>query len=69
MDEEYENQGTFQSPRDRVLWTLGRHGGKMKRSRLKAAIKMRDSYLNPILGDLAREGRIRISEDTIILET
>jgi hypothetical protein len=40
----------------------------MKRSRLRAAIKMRDAYLNPILGELEREGRIRISGDIITLE-
>jgi hypothetical protein len=58
----------FQSPSDRVLWILAHHGGKMKRSRLSAATKMRYAYLNPILGELAREGRIRISGDTITLE-
>jgi hypothetical protein len=40
----------------------------MKRSRLRAATKMRDAYLNPILGELEREGRIRISGDIITLE-
>jgi hypothetical protein len=40
----------------------------MKRSRLRAATKMRDAYLNPILGELAREGMIKISEDIITLE-
>lgn len=63
-----EMTGPFQSPRDRVLWILARHGGKMKRSRLRAATKMRESYLNPILGELEREGRIRISGDIITLE-
>jgi hypothetical protein len=58
----------FQSPQDRVLWLLAHHGGKMKRSRLRAAIKMRDAYLNPILGELEREGRIKISGDIITLE-
>jgi hypothetical protein len=40
----------------------------MKRSRLRAATKMREAYLNPILGELEREGRIRISGDMITLE-
>jgi hypothetical protein len=60
--------GPFQSPSDRVLWILGHHSGKMKRSRLRAAIGMRYAYLNPILEELAREGRIRISGDIITLE-
>jgi predicted transcriptional regulator len=53
------------SPRDRVLWILAHHGGKMKRSRLRAATGMRYAMLNPILEELAREGRIRFtpSED------
>jgi uncharacterized membrane protein len=58
----------FLSPRDRVLWLLAHHGGKMKRSRLRAATKMPDAYLNPILGELEREGRIRISGNIITLE-
>lgn len=63
-----EMTGPFQSPRDRVLWILAHHGGKMKRSRLRAATKMREAYLNPILGELEREGRIRISGDIITVE-
>jgi hypothetical protein len=51
----------FQSPRDRILWILTHHGGKMKRSKLRAATKMRDAYLNPILRELVREGRIKIA--------
>jgi hypothetical protein len=43
-----------QSPRDRILWILANNGGKMKRSRLRAAIGMRYAYLNPILDELAR---------------
>jgi hypothetical protein len=58
----------FQSPQDRVLWLQAHHGGKMKRSRLRAAIKMRDAYLNPVLGELEREGRIKMSGDIITLE-
>jgi hypothetical protein len=33
----------------------------MERSRLRAATGMRYALLNPILEELAREGRIRIS--------
>jgi len=56
-----------QSPRDRILWILTNSGGKMERSRLRrcAGIKLAD--LNLILGELAREGKIRISGETIAL--
>jgi hypothetical protein len=49
-----------QSPRDRILWILANNGGKMERSRLRAATGMRYALLNPILDELVREGRIRI---------
>ena len=57
----------LQSPRDRVLWILTNSGGKMDRSRLRrcAGIKLAD--LNLILGELAREGRIRINGEVISL--
>ena len=56
-----------QSPRDRILWILTRSGSKMDRSRLRrcAGIKLAD--LNPILLKLSRNGRIRISGETIFL--
>ena len=50
-----------QSPRDRILWILSNNGGKMERSRLRARAGMRYALLNPILDDLAKEGRIRIA--------
>jgi len=50
-----------QSPRDRILWILMNNGGKMERSRLRAATGMRYALLNPILEELAKEGRIRIA--------
>jgi hypothetical protein len=50
-----------QSPRDRVLWILTEHGGQMKRSRLRAHTGMRYALLNPILEEMTREGKIRIS--------
>ncbi len=50
-----------QSPRDRILWTLAAHGGKMERSRLRRCMGVEDALLNPILEELAREGRIRIA--------
>ena len=49
------------SPRDRILWILANNGGKMERSRLRAATGMRYALLNPILDELMKEGRIRIA--------
>ena len=49
-----------QSPRDRILWILANNGGKMERSRLSRCIGMRYASLNPILKELAREGRIKM---------
>jgi predicted transcriptional regulator len=54
-----------QYPRDRVLWILIEHGGKMKRSRLRSKVAMRYAQLNPILDELVKEGRIRISGEII----
>ena len=56
-----------QSPRDRILWILTNSGGRMDRSRLRrcAGIKLAD--LDLILGELAREGRIRITGEVILL--
>lgn len=45
-----------QSPRDRVLWILVNNGNKMARSRLRERTGMRYAAINPILGELAREG-------------
>jgi predicted transcriptional regulator len=50
-----------QSPRDRVLWILAAHGGKMERSRLKRCTGMRYALLNPILEELVQEGRIKMT--------
>ena len=56
-----------QYPSDRVLWILTEHGGKMERSRLRAEAAMRYSQLNPILDELVKEGRIRISGEIITI--
>jgi hypothetical protein len=56
-----------QSPHDRVLWLLANHGGKMERSRLRRCMGVRYAFLNPLLEELAREGRIRIVGDVISL--
>jgi predicted transcriptional regulator len=49
------------SPCDRILWILASNGGKMGRSRLRESTDMRYALLNPILEELAREGRIRMT--------
>jgi predicted transcriptional regulator len=51
------------SPRDRILWILTNNGGKMERSRLRAAAGMRYAMLNPILEELAKEDRIKMTAD------
>ena len=56
-----------QSPRDRILWILSNSGGKMERSTLRRRVGMRLADLEPILGELAREGRIRITGEIISL--
>ena len=57
----------MQTPRDRILWILSSSGGKMERSRLRRCAGMRLADLEPILGELAREGRIRITGEMVSL--
>ena len=61
-----------QFPRDRILWILTNNGGKMERSRLRARTGMRYALLNPILDELAKEGRIIVTagrhEDSVSLK-
>jgi len=49
------------------LWILANSGGKMERSRLRRCVGMGYADLDPILEELAREGRIRISGEMIAL--
>jgi predicted transcriptional regulator len=49
------------SPRYRILWILTNNGGKVDRSRLRAATGMRYALLNPILEELIREGKIKVA--------
>ena len=44
---------------------LTNSGGRMDRSRLRRCTGMKLADLNLILGELAREGRIRISGDMV----
>ena len=54
-----------QSPRDKVLWELANHG-KIKKSDLRRRSGLRLSELEPIIEDLAQEGRIRIDARGIV---
>jgi hypothetical protein len=56
-----------QSPHDRILWILANSDGKMERSRLRRCTGIGYALLDPILLELAREGRIRISGKKITL--
>jgi hypothetical protein len=56
-----------QSARDRILRILTNSGGKMERSRLRRCTGMKLADLDTILGELTREGRIRISGEVISL--
>jgi hypothetical protein len=46
---------------------LANHGEKMERSRLKECMGMRYTDLDPILAELAREGRIKRFGEMITL--
>jgi hypothetical protein len=52
-----------QSPRDRILWILAAHGRKMERSRLRRCMGVEKAYLDTILEDMAKEGKIRVTVD------
>jgi hypothetical protein len=57
----------MQTPRDRILWILSSSSGKMARSTLRRRVGMRLADLEPILDELAKEGRIRISGNIVSL--
>jgi hypothetical protein len=46
---------------DHILWMLANNGGKMERSRLRESTDMRYALQNPILEELARDGKIKIT--------
>ena len=56
-----------QSPIDRILWILSNSGGKMERSRLRRCAGIELADLNLILSEQAREGRIRITGEVVLL--
>jgi hypothetical protein len=52
---------------DLILWILGKCDGKMEHNRLRMFTGKNYAILDPILGALEKEGKIRILENTIIL--
>jgi hypothetical protein len=52
---------------DLILWILAERGGKMERNRLRMFTGRDYVFLNPILEELVREGKIKIADETIIL--
>jgi len=58
-----------QSQHDRILWALSNSSGKMKRSDLRRRVSMRLADLEPILEELAKEGRIRTSCGMVSLKS
>ena len=50
-----------QYPRDRILWILADNAVRWSGSRSRACTGMRYELLNPILEELAKEGRIKIT--------
>ena len=50
-----------QSMHDRVLWLLENHGGRMARASLRRKIGWRYAILDPILENLEKEGKIKIT--------
>jgi len=50
-----------QSMRDRVLWLLENNGGRMERASLRRKIGWRYAVLDPLLEELEKEGRIKIT--------
>lgn len=49
------------SPRDHILWLLENNGGKMERAFLRRRIGWRYAILDPILEELEREGKIKVT--------
>jgi len=54
------------TPQDHILWILTNHGS-MERSKLRKLTKLRLADMDLAIGELVREGRIRISGDMVSL--
>jgi hypothetical protein len=49
------------SQRDHILWLLENNGGKMERAFLRRRIGWRYAILDPILEELEKEGKIKVT--------
>jgi len=56
-----EMASRLQSPRDYILWILENNGGKMERAFLRKRLGWRYAILDPILEDLEKRGRIKVT--------
>ena len=57
-----------QTPRDKVLWTLGSSGGEISISRLRKQTALTKPGLDIILEKLERENRVVIRHGSIMLK-
>jgi hypothetical protein len=62
-----ERNGSSLSPYEKIIWFLNDNGGSMERLTLKALTGISDNMLDPILGELATESKIKITGETISL--
>ena len=51
-----------QITKDKILWELPTNGSKLTRSILRRGVGIRFADLNPILEELERDGKIRLTE-------
>lgn len=50
------------SDSDRILWALSEHSGSMTKSQLCRHLQVRQSELDPILQELERAGKMKLTE-------
>jgi hypothetical protein len=63
-----ENDKLVHSPRDCILWALANSSRKMERSRSRRCAGMRYADLDPILAELAKDGKtIRLTDKEMII--
>ena len=54
-------ESRLQSPRDYILWILENNDSKMERAFLRRRLGWRYAILDPILDELEKEGRIKVT--------
>jgi len=62
-----EKKGALLSPYSRVVWALENNGSEMMKRELKDYVEIEDAIFDPILKQLTKEGRIRITDEVISL--